>query len=308
MSDTIYTVVSHPGPAERRVLSTMASLVQDTRRVGANVALRSIETKPVEPTLPALALLHGRGHCAAVWQPFIRSFAASRRIVALDLPGFGHSGCIDAASVEPEAALQFFSGPVEDALSREGALVLIGHSLGGLVALEIALRGKVDVRGLVLVAAMGLGPFVLPGARAYLRAGPERLARVARFFGGRSRRRSAGAMSAELAALRAELHLVRGGRRSAKKAFDVLVPLFGDAFHRRERLTQVRCPTMLLWGDSDDAFPLPVAMDAQARIPHAELEVIAAGHSPHLEAPDLCIAIVRTFLDRCVDSAFREPR
>jgi len=299
--DVIHTNVSRPGPKEARVLARLRDVVTTHPRIGRGVALRSFEggpfvdgasETPASEETPTLVFLHGRGHAAPIWVDWLISFGATRRVAAIDLPGFGHSG---AAPLSPgaEGGLAFFADPIEDVLAKKGPVVLVGHSLGGLVALELALRRAVEVRALVLVAAMGLSPIVSARARAYLRFGPERLAKVKAalpFLADASGR-------GDIAELREELYLVRGGRPEAKRAFDSMLPLVGPAFHRQTELGRVDVPTLLIWGSDDEAFPLPIAIDAASRIPRADLRVLGRGHSPHLEASDESIRAVRGFVE-----------
>lgn len=283
----IYTAVSRPGPIERAILERLEPTVRTRPRLGGGVALRSLETQPVSGR-PTLLLLHGRGHAASVWADWLAGLAPVARTIALDLPGFGHAGAAPLTDPTPEGALRWFVDPVEQVAIKEGPVILVGHSLGGLIALETALRGRADVKGLVLIGSMGLSGEILPMARLYLRAGPERLARFTSLL-----RRG----GSEIAGLRRELYLVRGGRPQPKGAFDLLVPLLGDVTNRASRLEQATMPTLLLWGRDDDAFPLPVAMKAAALMPRAKLEVLDAGHCPHLERTDACLALVRPFVE-----------
>lgn len=295
MPPPIHTVVSRPGPVERRILERLAPIASEHRRIAAAVALRTLETEARPGGRSTMLLLHGRGHCAALWAPVIEALAPERRVIAADLPGFGHSAMSDAIVTGPEDALARFVDPIEALASNEGPLVVVGHSLGGLVALELALRGRAPVKALVLVCAMGLGPYMAPSARAYLRFGPERVARVNRVLG-RSTSGLSSRVDADLSGLRSELHLGRGRGEQAKRVFDRMVPMFGPVFHRRDRLDAVEIPSLLVWGSRDDAFPLPVAIDATARIADAKLEVLETGHSPHLEDPDRVVALVRDFV------------
>ncbi len=288
--DTIFTAVSRPGPAERSILERLAPAVRIRPRIGAGVAIRSLETTTSPADRPSFLFLHGRGHAATVWERWLTRLGSSRRAVALDLPGFGHSGAAPLLSRNPEAGLSWFTDPIESIAVEEGPIVVVGHSLGGLIALELALRGRARVQALVLVGAMGLGPAISPSARLYLRFGPERLARMKALLP------SSPEPADEVSALRKELYLVRGGRPLAKEAFDLLVPLTGAVLHRGERLAEVKVPTLLLWGDDDEAFPLPAAMQAAARLPRGRLEVLPAKHSPHLELVDRSIDLVEGFL------------
>lgn len=296
-ADSIFTVVSRPGPAEQRVIARLEGCATLKRRLGGDVALRTIESEPATKSgAPTIVFLPGRGHSAAMWAPYIAAFRERAPLIAFDLPGFGHSGASTERPRSQEDALQFFARPIEAALADAGPLVLVGHSLGGLCALELTLGRKLDVAGLVLIGSMGLGPYVSPRARTYLRVGPERLARLAGHLRTSAPGVSHAAKDADMVALRHELHVVPGGRPLAKRAFDLLVPLFGDAISRRDRLPELDQRVLLLWGDHDEAFPLPIAMAARAQIPHAELEVLPAGHSPHLEVPALVLAALERFL------------
>lgn len=308
VSGVIFTVVSQPGPVERKILAKMAPFASEKRRVGVAVSLRAIEALQASSGKAPVVLLHGRGHAAPIWAPLIEALAKQRSVVAFDLPGFGHSAIREQRPQSPEEGLALFADPIEGALGPENpvlrgaAVVLVGHSLGGLVAVEVALRGRVAVAGLVLIGAMGLGPYVTPYARTYLRAGPERLARISAMFG---RKADAGRDSpSEMSELRRELYLVRRRERvSAKQAFDTMVPLVGDALNRRERLREISVPTLLIWGDEDEAFPLPVAMDASTRIAHSELEVVRGKHSPHIDDAPAVLARLQRFLDERIDRA-----
>lgn len=294
MSERIFTVVSRPGPVEERILGRLASIATDQRVVGAGVSLRALSTAAKEKA--TAVLLHGRGHASTVWEPLIHALAPERRVLALDLPGFGHSGFSDAPYRGAEQALARFVEPIEAVVREHQPALLIGHSLGGLVALEIALRAAVSPTALVLIDAMGLGPYVTPRARAYLRAGPERLAKLSRVLGGA--RGLSGGVGGEAAELRRELYLARGVAPPGRRAFDALLPLVGAPIHRREQLARLSLPTLLLWGERDEAFPLPIAVDARSRIPGAELAVVSAGHSPHLERPADTVDAIQAFLAR----------
>jgi pimeloyl-ACP methyl ester carboxylesterase len=246
-----------------------------------------------------VVLLHGRGHAATTWWPLLGPLAERRRTVAFDLPGFGHSAARPWTGGGPRDALRFFTAPLAAVLrdlDLQGS-ILVGHSLGGLVALEIALGGLACPRALVLLDAMGLAPSVHPRARLYYRADPERLARWRGPIARAVEAARGGAVS-RAEALRRELLEVRGGRPDAARAFEAMVPLLGAPFHLGADLGRVTVPTLLLWGARDEAFPPSVAEAAVRALPRGELRILDAGHSPHVERPHEVLAAVDDFVAR----------
>lgn len=304
---TYWTVVSRPGPVEARILSDLAPAIRVRRHIADGVTLRILEGSPARDASTGascdprpIVFLHGRGHAATTWSRFLPPLAAQRRTVAIDLPGFGHSAARPWTGGGPDAGLAFFVDPVDAAL-RDLEIdrpVLVGHSLGGLVALAIALRGRADPAALVLIDAMGLARAVHARARLYYRADPERLARWQRPL--RLAAEALGGAPPSLPeALRRELLEVRGGRRDGARAFEAMCPLVGNAFHLDEAaLARVAAPALLVWGARDEAFPLEVAERAARVMPDAVLHVVDGGHSPHLERPAEVLATIQEFLVR----------
>jgi len=88
---------------------------------------------------------------------------------------------------------------------------------------------------------------------------------------------------------------VPGGRPEATRSFNTLVPLTGGAFHRFERLGEVKPPTLLLWGERDTVLPVSLATGTEKVLPHARLAREPAGHSPHLEQPDSVLRHLKRF-------------
>ena len=278
-----------PGPAEAALLAELAPTYR-VRPVETRAgALRVLEGGEGPP----LVLLHGRGSAATSWAPLLPALARSRRVLAVDLPGFGASRGHPFTGDDAERALAFFVDPLEAWLVSEGlaAPVIMGHSLGGLCTIELALRGRVTPRALILVAPMGVGPEMTWAARLFFQAGPERAARLLgpRLFG---------AVMGARSALSHELHAVPGGRPDAARAFDVLAPLVGPVFHRRDRLASIAAPTLIIGGERDQVFPAPLALAAAALLPDAELHMEATGHSPQDEAPARVLLAIEGFLAR----------
>jgi pimeloyl-ACP methyl ester carboxylesterase len=288
----IVTVVSNPGPIEAAWLARFADVVQIRRRIVGTISLRSLETKADERK-PTVLLVHGRGHAASLWLPIMRELEEKFHFVAVDVPGFGHSAWRPPKTPSQADALSAFAAPIAELADELAAVAVVGHSLGGLIALEHALRRPAVLKALVLIGAMGLSPYISLQARLYLQAGPERLARLKELFGASAA--ATDGLSAELLAVRRELALAKGGAR-AKGAFDKLVPLRGDCVSREHALQSVSAKTLLLWGERDEAFPLPIAMKAKGLLPSAELCVLPAAHSPQIEMPGRVAVELSRFL------------
>lgn len=267
-----------PGPVEAALLADLAPAFHARGVPTPSGPLRVIEGGAGAP----LVLLHGRGSAATTWAPLLPRLARSHRVLAVDLPGFGASRGHRLTAPDPESALRFFVDPLEAWLLAEGLAspAIVGHSLGGLCALELALRARVSPRALVLIAPMGVGPEISAAARLFFLAGPERLARAlgpARF---------AALLGSTSPALSHELHAVAGGRPDAARAFMALVPLLGPVLHRRDRLAAIDAPALVIGGDRDEVFPAPLALGASALLPRGEIFIAPSGHAPHLD-PDL---------------------
>jgi len=290
----IYTVVSRPGPVESAILAELEGVVTAHRRPLPPAMLRTLEGGAGEPVL----LLHGRAGASPSFFPFFTPLVRTHRVIAVDLPGLGHSSSPPFQSDEPEAALRFFVDPIV-ALVRELGLEgasIVGHSLGGLVALELALRGYVKPKRLGLIAPLGVSPSMSAVGRAFYRFGPERLANVlgAKLF---SWMIASGGVAERFAALEAELSSVLGGKSAPLRATRALVPARGPVFSRSSELQRIEAETLLVWGERDPVLPAPSAIAAGASVPQAELWMVPGlGHAPHLEDAALVVPRIVSFL------------
>lgn len=285
-----------PGPVETAILAELSPTFTARHHETAIGPLRILEGGHGTP----LVLIHGRGGAATGWLPLLLPLAGRYRVLAVDLPGFGCSAAPAFPGGGFEAGVDFFTAPVEAWLDHEQihAPLIMGHSLGGLVAVELGLRRRIAPQKLVLIGAMGVGPQMTYSSRLFFRAGPERLAqRVGpALFNGIVAPPDT-AEGRRLAALDHEIYAA-SARRDAARAFDALYPFTGPVPHRRERLHEIDAPTLVLWGDHDEAFPAPVAIAAAAALPRGELVILPLGHSPHREAPAQVLGIVLEFLGR----------
>ena len=248
---------------------------------------------------PPLVLVHGLGGSAANWGELVPLLAASRRLIVPDLPGHGASDPLPAV-----AGLGAFADRVAAVASREGAppAAVVGHSLGGLVALHLALRRPEAVNGLVLAAAAGLSVGTRFGqslVSASMMVRPGRLAarhadRIVRSV--LLRRALLGVYYVADPVGLTETgvhgflagHLLHTDIGSAWRALRTDDP--------RERLHDLRSPTLLLWGADDAQLPLDDAFEYARRL-RAPLRVIPdCGHLLIGERPDACADAILSFV------------
>lgn len=200
-----------------------------------------------------LVLVHGLSGSSRWWDRNLDELAAHHRVLAVDLVGFGRNRRLLGSPLplsigETASLLARWLGTLEEPVH------LVGHSMGGQTALEVAARAPERIRSLTLVASTGI-PFRLearPHLEAILRPPVELLA-----FGPRL-----------------ALDVLRAGPGSIALASARL--LTKDS---REAMAHVSAPTLLVWGDSDPVVPLRYAEEIRRRIPQAKLEILeGAGH------------------------------
>ncbi len=220
---------------------------------------------------PPLVLIHGAGGSQLHWPPEIRRLRGYC-VYALDLPGHGKSSSIDGQqSIEEYAG--YLVQWLESLHMRRA--VLVGHSMGSAIALELALHHSEYVVGLGLLSA---------GAR--LRVLPELLNYVAdqtTFL------KATDLLVSYSFSANAPSHLVElASRRLVETRQSVL---YGDLvacnrFDVMDQLRKVKQPTVVLCGYEDQLTPLRYSQFLASNIPEARLEVIpGAGHMVMLEQP-----------------------
>jgi pimeloyl-ACP methyl ester carboxylesterase len=247
-------------------------------------------------------LLHGTSASLHTWEGWVKALKGQRRVVTLDLPGFGltgpFSGQYDPADYRGDTYARFVLD-VLDQLQLQ-RVVLGGNSLGGEIAWRSALLARERVAQLILVdsaglpverAAVPLGWWVArtPGLswlaeevlpRALVAQG------LARVYGHPER------IGSELVDRYFELTLREGNRHAL--GLRLRQTNLGDA---SEQLKTLQVPTLILWGGRDALFPPAVAQRFQASIPGSRLVMFDdLGHVPHEEDPARTVVPVREFL------------
>ena len=252
---------------------------------------------------PPLVFVHGLGGSWQNWLENILAFASDHRVIAVDLPGFGYSDMPD-----DEITISGY-GEWLDRLFGEldiEAAAVVGNSMGGFIAAETAIKFPHRVERLVLVSAAGVSRHALLGP-APLRVieATENIAQMITAWGlsrahwftkrPRGRRVLTWFVSAHPERLPAPL-IAEQVKGAGKPGFYPALRALAD-YHVRDRLDDITCPTLIVWGDKDILVPLRDAKEFDRLVPDSRLTVYDdTGHMPQLERPRRFNADVRAFL------------
>lgn len=268
----------------------MSSPINERPIVVAGVSTRVLE---VDGDGPPILLLHGFTDSADSWRPLLRELARrGRRAAAIDLPGNGRADRLARPALPHHDA--FVDGFVR-AYAEHGDAVVVGNSLGGLLALRAAARSEVSLGAVVGIGPAGLAygwrlrylttvlrcldPMLQLVDRAPVPAALIRRG-AARFY---SRGLAAGRAEAGLALRYAE-H-VQGMRDVGRLRGDLLA-LSRESDHDPLRTDRIRIPVLLIWGREDKLADPNSAPAFLASVPTATLETLdSCGHCPQLEEP-----------------------
>ena len=244
---------------------------------------------------PPVVLLHGLGASMYAWRKNLGAMAAAGfRVIAFDNRGFGLS---DKPAVPYDnAAYARLAIALLDSLGISDA-VLVGHSMGGAIAAEVAIEYPQRVRGLVLVGSAGLGarePLLFRVARWPV-LGPAVLAFRGRGFTARLLKATYFDPSKVT-----ESDVDQYYAPVAQPAYSRALRAVLRQFHfdgLEGRLDKIEAPTVVLWGEEDRWVPLGLGRALAAGITRsAFVSVPHAGHSVQEEAPDEVNHLVIRFL------------
>lgn len=247
-----------------------------------------------------LVLLHGVGANRGIWRYVVKPIAAERLVLAADLPGFGDSPPVGAGFRLDETAGALADGLLDHVTAP---FDLVGNSLGGAIALIMALERPELVHRLVLVAPAGFSPTPKPVSVAAGRISDplivSRRVLGSPLMGSEIARRvllwgavaAPQRMSAQDA--RAMLQASRGSTRVGAAVAAVL------AADLSSRLAALDLPLGLIWGACDRIVPIGTLQSILAVRPGAAVEIVPdAAHVPHFERPAEFVAALRRVLAR----------
>jgi pimeloyl-ACP methyl ester carboxylesterase len=254
---------------------------------------------------PLLVLVHGITSAADTWRNVVEPLSESHRVIAPDLLGHGMS-----AKPRGDYSLGAYASGLRDLLLAHGheRATIVGHSLGGGVAMQLAYQFPEICERLILVSSGGLGRAVHPALRAAALPGADWVLPL--LTPGRI-----GAPGSQLATLLDRLgvkattqlaEIVRGytslSDREARTAFlhtvRAVIDLDGQRVSARDRLYLAQAvPTLIVWGARDRIIPVRHGERAHTEMPGSRLEIFEeAGHFPHLDEPERFAELITDFV------------
>jgi len=252
-----------------------------------------------------VVLLHGIAGSSGTWAEVMESLGPGVRVLAPDLLGHGES-----AKPRGDYSLGAYASGVRDLLQALGIgrVTVVGHSLGGGVAMQFAYQFPERCGRLVLVASGGLGREVSPLLRAVALPGAEWVLPLL------AHRRVVGGAAVVGRLLRRLPVLSRPDVAEAARGFASLsetdartafmhtarsvIDLRGQRVDARDRLyLAAGLPMLVVWGARDPIIPAEHGVGAHERAPGSRLELFErSGHFPHRDEPARFTAVLRDFL------------
>jgi pimeloyl-ACP methyl ester carboxylesterase len=244
---------------------------------------------------PPVVLIHGMLNSSGHWQAVAQRLAANHTVIAPDLIGHG-----DSAAPRGDYSLGAHAASIRDLLAAIGVErgTIVGHSLGGGVAMQFFYQFPERVERLVLVSSGGLGREVgpllrtaaLPGTSALLALTIHpRLLGAIRALGVAMRERGI-ASGAYLQAIARALRPLQnaGARQAFLQTLRAVIDVRGQRVSATDRLYLLEAiPTLIVWGERDNTIPLAHGRAAHLAMPHSHFRTLpSAAHFPNLEDPE----------------------
>jgi pimeloyl-ACP methyl ester carboxylesterase len=256
---------------------------------------------------PPLLLLHGIGNSAQTWAGVIEQLATDYTVLAPDLLGHG-----DSDKPRGDYSVAGYANGMRDLMSVldiERATV-VGHSLGGGIALQFAYQFPERCERLAVVGSGGLGPELSAGLRLATLPGTELVLTALTGISGPLR---AGMRMLDLAGHLLGAHQVRDlaeagdallalkdvqARRAFLRTLRGVVDARGQSVTAIDRLYLANAiPMLVIWGSRDPIVPVRHAEIVRSLVPTARIEVFpGAGHWPHLDEPDRFCQVLMDFM------------
>jgi pimeloyl-ACP methyl ester carboxylesterase len=257
----------------------------------------------VAGTGPPVVLIHGMVNSSRHWRDVALALAERHTVIAPDLVGHG-----DSATPRGDYSLGAHAAVIRDLLSALGIerATMVGHSLGGGVAMVYFWQFPQRVERLALVSSGGLGRDVspllrsaaLPGVRAMISLAAHRKVTGGLHGAGQRLRDRGSGLGVQLQAVARALRPLEspGARQAFLQTLRAVIDARGQRVSATDRLYLLEAmPTLFVWGERDRTIPIEHGRAAHAQVPHSTFETLPrAAHFPHLEDPE---GLARLLLD-----------
>jgi pimeloyl-ACP methyl ester carboxylesterase len=256
---------------------------------------------------PPVVLIHGMVNSSRHWESVALRLADSYTVIAPDLIGHG-----DSATPRGDYSLGAHAASIRDLLTAIGIekATIVGHSLGGGVAMQFFYQFPQRTERLALVSSGGLGHEVspllrgaaLPGATPLLALAtrPRVLAALLNSAERLQRRGSNKAVYLRAVARALQPLVEPGAREAFLQTLRSVIDVRGQRVSARDRLYLLidAMPTLIVWGGRDHTIPLSHGRATHEAVPGSRFEVLPrAAHFPHLEDPEGLAEVLRDFLE-----------
>jgi pimeloyl-ACP methyl ester carboxylesterase len=254
---------------------------------------------------PPVVLIHGMLNSSSHWRAVALNLAREHTVIAPDLIGHG-----DSAAPRGDYSLGAHAASIRDLLAALGIdrASIVGHSLGGGVAMQFFYQFPQRTARLVLVSSGGLGHEVspvlrtaaLPGVSGLLSLTLQRRLLGALSDAGRRLGQREVRLGVYVQALARALRPLENAdaRHAFLQTLRAVIDVHGQRVSATDRLYLLESvPTLIVWGERDNTIPLLHGRRAHAAIPNSRLRTLPrAAHFPHLEDPDALAEALREFI------------
>ena len=243
---------------------------------------------------PPVVLIHGMINSSRHWERVALQLAERHTVIAPDLLGHG-----DSATPRGDYSLGAHAASIRDLLSAIGIerASIVGHSLGGGVAMQFFWQFPQRTERLALISSGGLGHEVSPLLRSMALPGMSKVLAAA------AHPTVVRALAAGGTQTRAVARALRplstpGAREAFLQTLRSVIDVRGQRVSATDRLYLLEAmPTLIVWGERDHTIPISHGLAAHAAIPHSRFATLPkAAHFPHLEDPDGLARVLADFL------------
>lgn len=242
----------------------------------------------------ALVLLHGFLQSLDVWSSYVLTYMHDLRVITIDLPGHGHTECFGEVH-----SMDFMARTVKTVLDEAGVdqCVMVGHSMGGYVALAFAEKFPYSLRGLGLVNSHALSDSEQHHANRQAvceQVRENRASYIVNFVPTLFDDNNRAALSQDIKDLQDQCLETRSEAIIAAQKGMMARP------SRIQVLQQLEVPVLFIYGKNDNRIPLEIAI-SQAMLPHhSEILLLDnVGHMAFMEDRDYVKPRIKNFVDTC---------